>query len=95
MKREFNVECTIGPPQVAYREAITLTPTLSPTPPLTPTLTLSLTRCEASGFCYANDIVRYLVITPPTMPTSSCSPSSSLLTLTLTLNPDPTPNPYP
>jgi len=23
MKREFNVECTIGPPQVAYREAIT------------------------------------------------------------------------
>ena len=20
MKREFNVECTIGPPQVAYRE---------------------------------------------------------------------------
>merc|ERR1712194_833483 len=23
MKREFNVECTIGPPQVAYRGAIT------------------------------------------------------------------------
>merc|ERR1740125_68989 len=28
MKREFNVECTIGPPQVAYREAITKSATI-------------------------------------------------------------------
>merc|ERR1719199_1581030 len=28
MKREFNVECTIGPPQVAYREAITKAATI-------------------------------------------------------------------
>merc|ERR1719201_2157494 len=28
MKREFNVECTIGPPQVAYREAITKVATI-------------------------------------------------------------------
>jgi elongation factor G len=29
MMREFNVECTIGPPQVAYREAITKTSEIS------------------------------------------------------------------